>query len=339
MRILYVASRKYDYLQDLTYAGLAQEYGKARVLDWPRRAGFHLPLKRYPIGLGYVAGLPPLLQHPATFDAEALVLASCKPDAVERYLRLLPSWPDDQPTAWIDGGDREELGGDLDRLGRRDLLDRLASARPFDAVLKRELIEGDGEAYDRARLLPGGWPALEPRRVVPFPLAVRSDLMPAPAKDLAYDVTFWASTSHEDRRAAFRMLAGRYDCDANGSTPHRTLRDFARKGDAYLRELSRARISLNVRGGGWDTLRLWEMLAMGTAVLSQRLPLVIPQPPTDGAELAWVREDLADLHERIGYFLTHEEERAAMARAGRAWVLAHHDHRARAQQLVAALRA
>ena len=325
MRVLYICSRRFDYLQDLTYAGLAQTLGKANVLDWPRHPSYHLPVKRYPKNLGYVAGVPPLTATPAKFRPDAVVVAACKPDAVESYLRLLPTLDQRIPHVWIDGGDRPAIGGDLDRLNRRDLLFALDSVRPFDLILKRELLNTASGEDARSR-------------VVPFPLAVRSDFTPPLAADKAYEVVFWASDNCPDRHRAFELLAGHYDCDANGSTPVRTPREFGRQGNSYLVELSRAKLAVNVRGTGWDTLRFWEMLAMGTAVLSQKLPLVLPEPPVDREHLVWLRSDVEDLRERADYYLAHDAEREAIARQGRAWVLAHHTHLARARQLLEVLR-
>ena len=344
LRLLFICSRRFDYLQDLTYAGLVQCLGKDQVLDWPRRPGFHLPLKGYPRNLGYVSGLPLFSATPRSFGVDAVVVAACKPDAVSTYLKLLPSLPRDVPHVWLDGGDRPELGGDLERLGRPDFLAELARVRPFDIVLKRELLavasQGGGtdtETPDYAKLCPSGWPLPVPSRVVPFPLAVRSDLMPPRAEDKAYEVVFWASDNCPDRHRAFELLAGRYDCDANGSVPRRTPREFGRQGKAYLTEMSRARLAVNVRGTGWDTLRFWEMLAMGTTVLSQKLPLLLPEPPTQRQELVWLKADVSDLLEEADYYLAHDRERAAIGGRGRAWVLAHHTHVARARQLLALL--
>lgn len=339
--VLFVPSRKFDYLQDVTYAGLATLLPARDLGVSPRRLGYSVPLRRYPKNMGYVRTWPALRGGPGPAEAEVIVLAACKPDAVEAYLRLSPRLRADAVRVFIDGGDRAEVGGDLDRLGRRDLLVALAADGGFDVVLKRELLRDPAVAggYDPAALRPSGWPDIRVDRVRSFPLAVRSDLMPAPLpeRDKAFDVAFWATVSHPDRARAFEQLDGRYDCNANGSIPRDKPKDFGHRGSAYLAQLARVRVGVNVRGNGWDTLRFWEMLGCGSAVVSQRTPLVLPAAPTHGRELLWVRQDLGDLHERIGELLGDERRRAALAAAGRAWAFGHHDHRARGRQLLAAV--
>ena len=340
--VLYVPSKKFDYLQDVTYAGLARALPVGNLAVTPFRVAYHVPLGRYPKSMGYLGGWPSLGVGPRPEDADVIVLAACKPDAVETFLRLSPKLKEGAVRIFVDGGDRAELGGDLDRLGRRDLLDALAKEGGFDVVLKRELFTPThaSEPYDEASLRPPGWPSIRAGRVLPFPLAIRSDLMPAPLPEQAktYDVAFWATVSHPDRAQAFELLDGRYDCNANGSIPRDKPKDFGHRGRAYLEQMARVRIGVNVRGNGWDTLRFWEMLGSGSAVVSQRLPLVLPSPPAEGRELLWVREDLRHLHEVIGRLLDDPAYRSRVAMAGRAWVFAHHDHRARARQLLAAAR-
>jgi len=320
VRVLFVASKKSDYLQDLCYAGLVEVLGKSNVLDHPRKLNYHLPTRRYPKNMGYQKGFPPISTI-ANFQPDLVVVGACKADAVERFYQLSPKLQTSTPCVWIDGGDRPDIGGDLARLGRTDLQERLLRDSPFNLIFKREMIET--HTYGPT--------------VKPFPLGLRSDFLPAPVGDLKYDLLFWATPSHDDRRLTFKMLEGKYDCDQNGSVPYKRPKAFNYRGQQYLKEMSRARISLNVRGGGWDTLRFWEALGMGSFMLSQKLPLVLPHPPISGNELVWLNEDLSDLYEKTDYYLAHPEQRAAIAERGKAWVLAHHDQRARAKQLLQAV--
>ena len=58
------------------------------------------------------------------------------------------------------------------------------------------------------------------------------------------------------------LIQDRFDCRANGTTRNQVFKKYKRKGDFYLEELKRARITLNFRGVGWDTLRYWEVPAL-----------------------------------------------------------------------------
>jgi len=270
--------------------------------------------------MGFQKGLPSF-KSVSSFAPDLVVVASCKVDAVERFFQLAPKLESSTPCVWIDGGDRSDIGGDLDRLGRSDLQKRILRDSPFNLIFKREMVESHSYGSN----------------VKPFPLGLRSDFFPPAPGDHKYDLVFWATPGHEDRRKAYQLLDGKYDCNQNGSIPYNRPKEFNYRGQEYLRELSRARISLNVRGGGWDTLRFWEALGMGSFVLSQKLPLILPHPPTDGQELVWLKEDMSDLYEKADYYLTNPAERATIAEKGKAWAIAHHDQKARARQLLQAV--
>ena len=85
MRVLSLASRKFDYHQDATYHG---------------------KFSRYPKSLGYVRGLPPLGPTPRRPRPDLVVVGSCKPQTVEAYLEVLTWLPPKTPAVWVDGGDR-----------------------------------------------------------------------------------------------------------------------------------------------------------------------------------------------------------------------------------------
>src|SRR3989344_2462885 len=72
MPILYVCSRENDYLQDLTYAGLAEVLGKEQVVEFPYHWSFHRKREhfwsrrlRYPKNLGLVIPARSRPPHPA----------------------------------------------------------------------------------------------------------------------------------------------------------------------------------------------------------------------------------------------------------------------------------
>lgn len=85
----------------------------------------------------------------------------------------------------------------------------------------------------------------------------------------------------------------------------------------FLRDVACARLSLDLPGNGPFTFRVPEFLGLGTCLISPRYPTILHQPLTPGIHYVEIADDLSDLLDVCRYYLSHEEERAAIARAGR----------------------
>lgn len=85
----------------------------------------------------------------------------------------------------------------------------------------------------------------------------------------------------------------------------------------FLRDVACARLSLDLPGNGPFTFRVPEFLGLGTCLISPRYPTMLHQPLTPGVHYVAIADDLSDLLDVCRYYLSHEEERATIARAGR----------------------
>jgi len=101
----------------------------------------------------------------------------------------------------------------------------------------------------------------------------------------------------------------------------------------YNHQLQRNRIGLDIAGVGFDTVRYWEVPAHGCMLLAERRPTVIPHNFRDG-ETAVFFDDLPDLERKLEHYLTHPDECAAIAQAGRQYFMEHHTSTARARHLL-----
>ncbi len=102
----------------------------------------------------------------------------------------------------------------------------------------------------------------------------------------------------------------------------------------YAEQLANARIGLNFFGFGYDTVRYWELPAHGCMLLSERLPIRVPNNFVLG-ESAVFFDDLEELERRLVYYLERPEESAHIAQAGRVHLEQHHTGVARAKQFLA----
>ena len=97
--------------------------------------------------------------------------------------------------------------------------------------------------------------------------------------------------------------------------------------------LNRSKIAVSVRGSGWDTFRYWEIPYHGALLLSQRLPILIPDNFVDGTSAAFF-DSPEEMVEKAQDLLTHPATLARIASAGRRLALEKHTAGARARYVL-----
>jgi spore maturation protein CgeB len=320
MKILFIGSTKYDYVQDILFSGLYKILGSKNLKTINFHKNYFLPIKNYPKNLGFnkksISTYSPVGIDPAKFDA--VIVGSSKPDTFRIYKKLLPKIPRNCKIIYIDGGDRSDIGGDLKRLNVAHLYPN-KKERPFDFIFKREFLLD--KEYDK--------------NIHPLPIGFNFDRVENIKRlDLKYDVSFWAVESDPIRTQALKIIQNKFDCIQNGTKLNQNFSDYNRKGDFYLEELNRCKITLNFRGGGWDTLRYWEVPAMGRFMVSQKPGILIPNDFIAGQHIIHPKEDLSDLVEICDYYLKNENKREEIARSAEEHTRKYHSDIARAQYLI-----
>ena len=333
--ILFICSKEYDYLQDLTYAGLCELLGKDKVWDVPYHWQFHGEKEsfwkrkaEYPRNLGYVPSEKLCSVSSPSEMVEALkknefklvILASVKPDALETFRGLFDSIQ--CPWILLDGGDWWDIGGDFRRLGGEEcyrLFKDLSGRKKPALVFKRELPLG-----------------IKDDLVFPLQFSVHASKVPVydPQSPKKYQVLFWAVESSQVRKEVFKLLHGRYDCESNGSVPGQKAGRYRFRGEKYFKALSESRIVLSFRGEGFDTLRYWETPVSGSLLLSEPPTIQIPNDFADGRQAVFCKGDRSDLLALIDHYLSREEERIGIAREGQKHLLKYHTHLKRAEYLL-----
>jgi len=281
-------------MQDFLYSGLVKVLGAENIIESPWNLNFHWNYREYPKNIAQSKGtLFKSLQAQLSNAYDVVIVASCHPDTIEHYAKLLPTISKEVITVFIDGGDRPEVGGDFERLGGLNVYERVIKQRPFDLVFKREyLLNKD-----------------YPNNVHPLPMCFDMNNVPSLDGNFKYDVAFWAVESHPIRTQALDLLQDKFDCEANGTVRNQVMKKYKRKGMFYLQELASCKIGLNLRGAGWDTLRYWEIPALGGFMISQRPGIKIENNYVDGEDVIFCKDDLSDLVALCEYYLEHDEER------------------------------
>jgi len=302
MKVLFIGSQRYDYMQDIVYSGLIKTLGFKNVIEYKWNRKYHIPYKKYPKNIGYFKNSIIKSIHFSKSSYDIVILAATKPDCFKSYIKLASKISAEVPVIWIDGGDKSAVGGDLERLGHPHLLKKAVSIRPFDLIFKREMklnVE-----YDK--------------NVFPLPLGFNLSRLPLPIKlgNLKYDVAFWAAESHPIRTKAFNILKNRFDCDSNGTSKGVDLENFSRRGRYFLEELSACKINLSLRGGGFDTLRYWEIPAVGSMLLSEPADIIIRNDFINEKHAVFCDPGLDDMIDLCAYYLKNESKREKIALKG-----------------------
>lgn len=320
MKILYINIPKSDYLQEFLYTGLCKVLGAENIKEYPWNKRTHLNHRPYPKNLNKfsITNTIKSLQAQAITQYDAVIVGACNPYTLEKYYEIMDSIDESVPRVFIDGGDFPKLAGDLDRLGGRELYEKIVAQKPFDLIFKREVVLD--EEY--------------PENVFALPMCFNYDLMPKLNNDYKYDVAFWAVETAQIRTDALNLLQDKFDCESNGTVRNQVMKKYKRKGEFYLQEIHSAKIGLNFRGGGWDTVRLWELAGMGCFIISQRLGIEIEPPFIEGEEIIYCKDDLSDLIELCEYYLEHDEERERIAKNARTKVEKYHTDVARATKVI-----
>ena len=333
MRLLFLAGRDPDYLQDALYHGLVTLLGADNVLEYPENARYHGGAPADPrvpmLSFDFPRASTPDLRELVTW-ADAIVIASLR-DAVVDDVRRTLEFRGSTPTVFVDGEDDpyvRAIASRVDLYFKRETLRR--SLRLRARMPLRRL-------YHRRRY-PERW--REPlrreiavataRSVVPLPFGiVDTGFEPSGERDI--DVAFLASpTSPERARVAEALRAlereGAVVQSATGASLPWT---------EYLELLARSRIAVSVRGLGHDTYRYWEIPYAGALLLSEPPQIVIPDNFVDGQEAVFA--PVGEIVERARELLSRDTR--AIAEAGRRKLLARHTTVQRAQTVLDRFRA
>ncbi len=325
MRVLFINSKQFDYLQDLTFSGLVKTLGSTNVVNYPCNYKYHLPVKQYPKNLGYIGFSVKSFFTPDFSSFDAVILGSAKKDALET-LKSIQTKISDKPLIFLDGGDREEIGGDFFRLGAGEDYLEFIKKRPFDLICKREFFPN----------LHGNL-----KNVYPFPFSFpyHINIESLTEEEKRYDVSFWAQQKPAIREKALNLLKGKFDCDENGTSIGLNFKKYKRKGLFYLKELSRCKLVLNLRGGGWDTMRYWEVPAVGSLMITQRPKIYIPDNFEEGKHVVFCDDSLDDMLDKMSYYLSNVSLREEMTRNAKAHLMKYHMNTNRAQYLIEKIKA
>ena len=311
-RILFLANARMHYGVDVLYDGLVRVLGLENVTDFPPKPSLHGHVEprfaNYPCVLHWPdAAAPPawegIARELAQGAYDAVFLADCECTLPQRELRDLMAARGDTPVYIIDAVDEP--------FDLRETVCAYAGVDRIAGYFKREMLT----CWDYG---PDVWPmpfSYPEGRVMPRVNTPRTEPL------------FWAGHRGAGLRNVYLdFIEKRFGFCFEASYPQ----------EEYARRLETSLMGLNGFGYGFDTVRYWELPAHGCMLLSERMPIRIPQNFVDG-ESAVFFDDLSELETKLDHYLRHPEEATSIAAIGHAHLLQHHTSTARAKQVLGAV--
>ncbi len=306
-RLLVILEAQPDYGADVLFDGLANVLGDEHVVDFPWKGSLHgqepTTQQHYPCifnRAGKPLELENAIEQMAAQQFDALLYCAHTNKWSGEELRELTAASPETPIYIIDQSDSP--------VNHRAAMAAHIGA-PNDApYFKREMLQ----CVDYGA------------NTFPLPFAYPSDRLKSTRKERGVPL-FWAG----HRRFGLRRLYLEQIESLLGQSFDQKLTQ-----QAYAEQIAKAQIGLNFFGFGYDTVRYWELPAHGCMLLSEQLPIRIPNNFVHG-ESAVFFDDLEELERLLVYYSERPEEAAQIARSGRDHLERHHTGAARAKQFLA----
>ncbi len=355
MKILFLTPWGYDFLPDQLYTGLCKLLGWEAVVDFPWKPEYHDPDRRIsylPQNPGRSHEVDEVTTMLERREFDLVVLTAQRRGTVESH-ETFASKVNLPPMAFVDSSDSPEMNAPLFR--------RLNGGLYF----KREYkwMGGSGLTDRVARWRQFGWDRDLLQRTYPLQMSAILETVPVSGggpRDV--DVSFNGFVSNRQRIRAVNLLKRARDIRFEGdvyadtktrrskvvSTPFQILRAKLQS-DPYLAPedcghrmgyeehyqlLHRSKMGLSLAGGGFDTMRYWEVVAAKTLLVSVKPSIYIPNNFEHGKHAIFCRPDLSDLVPLVKKYARDDEARESIAMAGYEHLLKFHTCEQRARQFL-----
>ncbi|ALA59909.1 glycosyltransferase [Nitrospira moscoviensis] len=352
MFILFLGDQHFDYVSDPLYVGLSRLRGNDCVVDYPYKRLYHDPeasnwymIQRPGIRYGREE-VQDLLAHK---KVDLVCIASFRPDCLEEVTRLYGRVPF-PPVVFIDGADDANIRHDVVSRYRPALYfkrDYIWGMRNWWPDVSRRFwhFRGDRQLFDRT---------------IPLPVSIIPEILPSVSACKDIDVSYTGRVSHPrrldvtgklsslagvrfeggvyaeptDRRSKLiRQGAKRLWVKLTDDGPvDRSVVEKKKAPQQYYQEIARSKIAVHIRGGGLTpSPRYYEIPLLGTLLLSDTPESVVPDNFENGRHAVFFRNDLKDLEPLVRHYLSADNEREEISRAGREHALKHHTCERRAE--------
>ncbi|MCW6159762.1 MAG: glycosyltransferase [Candidatus Micrarchaeales archaeon] len=148
----------------------------------------------------------------------------------------------------------------------------------------------------------------------PYPVTTIPDERYTHAQDKNRDIdlSLIMTLSHGERKKVF---SGAQKMAAVHKGKRFILKKSGLTKDEYLKVLTKSKVSISVRGMGYDSFRYWEVPCYGAALLSKRTPMAIPNDFVEGKSALFF-DKYEELDAKFNRYVVESDEWKEIARAG-----------------------
>lgn len=273
--MLFITGQKINMLEDILHEGLDELLGPDRVYCFPYKDYSRFQYNLYP---------------PSSQDS-----FHRKPPSLLEILNMGPSL-----AAVIVGTIRDES------LAVWRIIREYLPSCPIALVHGEETYDWPADVFCTHRFKMNLLPGDSDPHLHPLPMAVPPRVMMAQEVERDIPVSFAARNTHGLRRQCAEALRSK------GFLAWLSV-DLPR--EQFCALLNRSKISISVRGADYDVFRYWEIPYHGALLLSQRVPILIPDNFVEG-ESAMFFDGPEEMLDKIHALLADEDELARIARNG-----------------------
>lgn len=357
MNILFLVDPLQNYVSDPLHLGLVRVLGRDRVIHYPPKPIYYDPSAK----LWFLPQIPRVQKSEDEIKAlladrffDMVCISSHRPEPLNAFMRLYdPSTC--PPIVFIDEADDARIRFEI------------AHRYPLAVYFKRDYVWHMGTPWKHqwAKLAAFRGDRQLFARTIPLPISLPIDALPdfrGLRKDI--DVSYRGRASHPRRAKAMQILTNMRDVRFSGGLyaspgdPKYKLQTGlsriwtkyfsdapAEMGDlqqkqgptAYYREMAASKIAVALRGGGHTaSLRYFEIVGMGSLLLSDAAETMIPNDFVSGRHAVYCRPDLKNLESLVRDYLNADAERETMIKDAYTHLMTHHTCERRAEYFLSA---
>ena len=166
-------------------------------------------------------------------------------------------------------------------------------------------------------------------KLIPFQLTVDNTELLQGKHDDEYDISFLGHANNPERNGYLKKIK---DWLKTTKIKNYISTEITEK-YIYINLLKKSKVGLSLRGVGYDTWRYWEIACSGAALLSQRLPIYIPNDFVDG-ESAIYFSNFEGLKQKFEKYVIKSSEWKEIAKNGQKHFFKFHTPKKRAEYLL-----
>ncbi|MFH8093010.1 MAG: glycosyltransferase [Candidatus Aenigmatarchaeota archaeon] len=353
MKILFIPSSSLDYLEDIVYHGLISLLGRKSVVDYPPKPNYHCDKKISQEYCWCFFDKKPVdyykeLGEPLVEEFDLVIFGSLRTDVASIVKKfLIAAKKCGTPTIFLDGEDDVFVRGIYYYVNfyfKRECLTDPLNSKSFIFKRSKNLVSQSlafslispvrkvkkyigVNFFENFLTIPIGLSNFKNINLIPLNFGIIDKKLKLP-KEKEFDVAFLATINSAWRLSIYKFL--KQYAEKN------KINIFIKSGlpwKEYINILGKSKISISVRGGGFDTYRYWEIPYCNSMLLSEYPDIIIKNNFIDNVHASFFR-NIQELRDKLDFFLNKEEMVIRLSQEGKKLLMEKHTSVSRAKEIL-----